>query len=302
MREVAEEEREDDHRRDRLEHRPRRAEHRLAVAHLDVARGDLQRDVAEAPELAWREQPAEAARRWRSGPSRTRRAAAGVQSTAPFRWALPLALRIRCCSQNVPLRGSYRQPSSARQSARNNPTRERARRRSAPTSSSKRIVSEWAWIVQQSRRSVGSSDLVRTGRCARSNAAVRPRACGTRLEIRRHDRACVEDAVDDKRRVGQKVDEVERRAAHSALPTPSRRPRRCRPPAGRSTARSRAARTRPADPSATRTRRAPGRAPQARRQMRSRCAKRSSGSSTSRRRQSPSCGAPRCRRDPRASR
>ena len=50
--EPAEEEREDDHEADRLQHRPGGAQGGLAVADGDVAGGDLEGEVAVAPELA----------------------------------------------------------------------------------------------------------------------------------------------------------------------------------------------------------------------------------------------------------
>ena len=49
--ELPEDEREDDHRQERLQHRPRDADQRLLVAHLDVAPREDQREVASAPEL-----------------------------------------------------------------------------------------------------------------------------------------------------------------------------------------------------------------------------------------------------------
>ena len=50
--ELPEDEREHDHRQERLQHRPRDPDQRLLVANLDVAPGEDHREIARTPELA----------------------------------------------------------------------------------------------------------------------------------------------------------------------------------------------------------------------------------------------------------
>ena len=60
---MAEEDREHEHQAHRLQDGPRRAERGLAVAHRDVADGELPRQVAVTPQLARHEHPPETTRR-----------------------------------------------------------------------------------------------------------------------------------------------------------------------------------------------------------------------------------------------
>jgi len=62
MRQPAEEDRENDHRRERLQHRPERAENGLPIADRDIAHGDLQCELPVAPKLGRRKNPTEASR------------------------------------------------------------------------------------------------------------------------------------------------------------------------------------------------------------------------------------------------